>query len=152
MPRLAKNVTLLKRPPGRPKKILDHRKLDHIEPPAFASPEAAIETLLIFDARCLDAGIRRELLRLLPEILRIRQAWRAEFMECGCISCHKKTPVYGAGGFCGRCWARILGRMRTRSQKLMANRDVPAELATFKEALTLRFSTAQKLLGGNDDE
>ena len=151
MKKLAMVLPQAKRPPGRPKKIRDHRKLDHIEPPAFASPEAAIETLLIFDARCLDAARRRELLRLLPEILRIRQAWRAEFMECGCVSCHKKTPVYGAGGVCGRCWARILLRMRTRYRKQMANRDVTAELATFKEALTLRFSAAQRLLNGDDE-
>jgi hypothetical protein len=32
----------------------------------------------------------------------------------------------------------------------MAGRDIPAELATFKEALTLKLSTAQRLLNGDD--
>jgi hypothetical protein len=147
MKKLAITLPQPKRPPGRPKQVLDHRKLDHIEPPVFASPEVAIESLLIFDARNLDSETRWELLRVIPEILRIQHAWRAEFMECGCISCHKKTPVYGAGGFCGRCFARIYQRMRLRYRKLMAGRDVTAELATFKEALTLRYSAAQRLLG-----
>jgi hypothetical protein len=35
-------------------------------------------------------------------------------------------------------------------QELMAGRDIPAELATFKEALTLKLSTAQRLLNGDD--
>lgn len=153
MPEPAKQLVLRKRGPGagRPKKILDLRQLDRIKTPVFATPESAMESLLIFDARCLDAETRRELLRVLPQILRIRKAWRAEYMECGCISCHKKITAYGAGGFCRRCWGRIFKRMHRRYRTLMAGRDLPAELKTFTEALTLKFSAAQMLLGGNDD-
>jgi hypothetical protein len=34
----------------------------------------------------------------------------------------------------------------------MAGRDLPAELATFTEALTLKFSVAQRLLNGDDED
>jgi hypothetical protein len=138
-----------KRPPGRPKKILDHRKLDSIVEVLPESPVELLETLLIFDARCLDKDTRQELLRILPQLVRIRHAWKAEYMECGCVCCHKKKTRYGAGGFCNACAARLFGRMRQRYRKLMAGRDLPAEMATLKEALTLSFSAAQKLLGGN---
>jgi hypothetical protein len=33
----------------------------------------------------------------------------------------------------------------------MAGRDISAELVTFTEALTLKFSTAQRLLNGDDE-
>jgi hypothetical protein len=140
-----------RRPPGRPKKILDHRKLDSIQVAKPESPEQAIESLLIFDARCLDKGTRQELLRLLPELVHIRRAWRAEYMECGCISCHKKNPCYGAGGFCGTCWGRIYQRMHKRYRKAMQGRNLPAELATFKDALCLRYNAAQRLFNGGDE-
>jgi hypothetical protein len=150
MPRLAKSsIVPVKRGPGRPKKILDHRNLDSIVEVLPESPVELLETLLIFDARCLDKDTRQELLRILPQLVHIRRAWKEEYVECGCVCCHKKKARYGAGGFCNACAARIFGRMRQRYGKLMAGRDVTAELATFKEALTLRFSAAQRLLGGN---
>jgi hypothetical protein len=139
-----------RRRPGRPKKILDHRKLDSIQVAKPESPERAIESLLIFDARCLDMATRQELLRLLPGLVHVRRAWRAEYMECGCSSCHEKKRLYGAGGFCNACWGRIYQRMLNRYRKQMAGRDLPAELAMFKEALTLKFSTAQRLLNEDD--
>ena len=89
-------------PAGRPKKILDHRKLDSIVEVLPASPVEMLETLLIFDARALDMETRQELLRILPQLVHIRRAWKAEYMECGCISCHKKRPDYASGGFCAR--------------------------------------------------
>lgn len=152
MKKLAKVEAMLpaRRRLGRPKKILDLRKLDKIKLATPASPEQAIESLLIFDARALDMATRQELLRLLPQLVHVRRAWRAEYMECGCISCHEKKRLYGAGGFCGRCWGRIYMRMHKRYRKLMAGRDIPAELAMFKDALCLKFNTAQRLLNGGD--
>ncbi len=135
-----------RRRPGRPKKILDHRKLDTIQVVKPESPEQAIESLLIFDARCLDKDTRQELLRILPQLVHIRRAWRAEYMECGCASCHKKNAGYGAGGFCGTCWGRIYQRMLKRYRKAMQGRNLPAELATFRDALCLRYNAAQRLL------
>jgi hypothetical protein len=76
---------------GRPKKILDIQKLDSTQVVALP-PEQAIESLLIFDVRCLDAGTKRELLRLLPQLIHIRRAWKAEFTECGCLACSKSDP------------------------------------------------------------
>jgi hypothetical protein len=135
---------------GRPKKILDLRKLNKVRVAVPASAELAIESLLIFDARCLDVTTRQELLRIVPQLVRVRHAWRAEYMECGCSSCHKKNACYGAGGYCGTCWNRIYQRMRQRYRKQMAGRDLPAEEAAFTEALTLRFGTAQRLLNGGE--
>jgi hypothetical protein len=132
-------------PAGRPKKILDLRKLERIEDPVMESPLHAIESLLIFDARCLDIETRQELLRLVPQLVHIRRAWKAEYMECGCICCHKKKAGYGAGGFCNGCWSRIYMRMRNRVRKAMEGRNLPAELAAFKDALQLKYNAAQRL-------
>jgi hypothetical protein len=139
-----------KRPPGRPKKILDHRKLDSVVEVLPESPVERMETLLIFDARCLDRETRQELLRILPQLVHIRHAWKAEYMECGCISCHKKRPDYGAGGFCVACQGRILARMRNRYRKAIKGRDLAQEFATFKDALSRRYNAAQRLFNGDD--
>jgi len=40
--------------------------------------------------------------------------------------------------------------MRRWLRQIEAGRDIPAELATFKEALTIKFSTAQRLLNGGE--
>ena len=138
-------------PAGRPKKILDLGKLESIRVPEIVSPLEAMENLLIFDARCLDRETRQELLRLIPQLVHIRRAWRAEYMKCGCTCCHKKKAGYGAGGFCNACWSRIYARMRNRFRKAMAGRDLPAELATFKDALQLRYNAAQRLFNGEDE-
>jgi len=67
--------------------------------------------MMIFDARCLDKDTRQELLRILPQLVHIRRAWRAEYMECGCTSCHKKklgmeladSAMRVGGGFTCEC-------------------------------------------------
>jgi hypothetical protein len=138
------------RPPGRPMKIIDLRKLENIHVPVIDSPLQAMESLLIFDARCLERETRQELLRLMPQLIHVRRAWRAEYMECGCICCHKKKSGYGAGGFCNACWGRIYTRMRNRFRKVMVGRDLPAELAILKDALQLKYNAAQRLFNGDD--
>jgi hypothetical protein len=135
---------------ARPKKILDHRKLDSIVEVLPDSPVELLETLLIFDARCLDKETRQELLRILPQLVHIRRDWKAEYMECGCISCHKKRVDYSAGGFCNTCYRRIYGRMRNRYLEAVKGRDLPAELAAFKDALCMRYNAAQRLFNGED--
>jgi hypothetical protein len=92
MKNLAKVEVILphrRRRPGRPKKILDLRKLDSIQVAKPESPEKAIESLLIFDARCLERETQQELLRILPQLVHIRRAWKAEYMECGCLGCRR---------------------------------------------------------------
>lgn len=204
-PAKSKVVLQERRRPGRPKKILDLRKLDSVTVAQPESPERAIENLLIFDVRCLDVTTRQELLRILPGLVHISRAWRAEFSEHGCLGCQKKpdptvaiaarlrrrgstwaeiyelTAVsasnraarrrfegavhwklehlgaparepsrgYGAGGFCDRCSQRIYQRM-LKHRKLMAGRDVPAEVEAFKDALRLRYNAAQRLLNEED--
>jgi hypothetical protein len=138
-----------KKRPGRPKKILDHSRLENISAPEIESPLLAMESLLIFDARCLDRETRQELLRLIPQLTQIRRAWRAEYMECGCTSCHKKKAGYGAGGFCNGCWSRIYARMRNRFRKALQGRDLTAEAETFKDALQLRYNAAQRLFNSD---
>jgi len=135
---------------GRPKKILDLQKLDNVNVAVPESAAGAIESLLIFDARGLEQQTQQELLRILPELAHIRRAWKAHFLENGCVSCHKKQAEYAAGGFCVTCHRRILTRMRNRYRKLMAGRDLPAELATFKNALCLRYNAAQQLFNEED--
>jgi hypothetical protein len=148
MRRLTIHPSAEKRPVGRPKKILDLRKLDGIKVATPKSAVDAIVTLLIADARCLDVETRRELLRIMPQMVHIHHAWKAEYMECGCISCHRKKPWYGAGGFCNTCWGRIYQRMKKRFRKAVKGRDLSEEVAIFTEALTLKSSAAQRLLAG----
>lgn len=205
MKKLAMTLPQPKRRPGRPKKILDHRKLDSIVEVLPESHVELLETLLIFDARSLERDTQRELLRLLPQLIHVRRAWKAHYLEHGCISCPKaderigiaarmrldhypwgkifeivapsihthrdrkcfqsavywklehlnaraeRNPnTYGSGGFCNACQTRILARMRKRYIKLMAGRDLPAEWATFKAALCLRYNAAQRLFNGDD--
>jgi hypothetical protein len=57
----------------------------------------------------------------------------------------RKRNAYGAGGFCAACQGRIMHRMRNRYRKAMQGRNLPAELATFKDALCLRYNAAQRL-------
>jgi hypothetical protein len=45
------------------------------------------------DARCLDRDTQHKLLALLPELIHIRHAWKAEYMECGCPGCQKPDPT-----------------------------------------------------------
>jgi hypothetical protein len=136
--------SLQKRHSGRPKKLLDTRKLAEIQVAAPESTEQALEQLLIFDARCMDADKRRELRLILPGLIHLQRAWKAEFMEYGCLSCHKKRVEYAAGGLCGRCAMRISQRMRQRFRRLTAGHDTERDVA----ALTNRFDAAQRLLNG----
>lgn len=195
-----------KRPLGRSKKILDHQKLDSIVEVLAESPAEMLETLLIFDARSLERATQQDLLRLLPQLIHVRRAWKAHYLDYGCPSCRKADErvaiaarmrlagfnwsevfdivapnlhtgrdqkcfenavrwkldhpkqrterhpsAYGAGGFCNACVARILGRMRKRYRKLMAGRDLRAEMAKFTDALCLRYNAAQRLFNGEDE-
>jgi DNA-directed RNA polymerase subunit RPC12/RpoP len=118
-----------------------------------SSAEQAIESLLIFDARCLDRATQQELLLMLPALVHIRRAWKTYYLEYGCVSCHKKNREntwYASGGFCVRCQGRIMGRMRKRYRKLMAGRDLTKELAAFQETIALRYNAAQRLFNGED--
>jgi hypothetical protein len=206
MKKLAMALPQPKRPLGRPKKILDHPKLDSIVEVLPESPVEILETLLIFDARLLQRDTQQELLRLLPQLIHVRRAWKAHYLEHGCISCPKadekfaiaarmrlrdlnweeifeivapnihtrrerkcfqsavywklehpkeraerNTNAYGSGGFCNACQARIIARMRKRYRKLLAGRDLPAELAAFADALCLRYNAAQRLFNGDDE-
>lgn len=180
--------------------------------------ERKVDDLLVFDARFVDTDMRRELLRLLPQLIHMRYAWRAHFRRYGCFACPKTDPTiaiaarlrrrgstwaeiyeiigvdraattraerklfeypvrrklallddpprgrswdttasplrghtyhYG-GGICDKCYRRI----RRRLSKILRKRHEghnPAELATFKEALTLKHSAAQRLLNGGEE-
>lgn len=98
---------------GRPKKILDLQKLDQVKVAIPESAERAIEDVLIFDARCLDVATRQELLRILPQLLHVRRAWKAEFLEYGCASCQsgrKPDPTYKIAAKlrrAGMAWSEI---------------------------------------------
>jgi hypothetical protein len=195
-----------KRAPGRPKKNLDQSRVDRIvEVLPGSSPIEQLETLLIFDARALTAETQHELIRILPEMIQVRRAWKAHYLEQGCISCPKadekvaiaarmrlkhyrwnaifeivvpqlhthrerkcfqaavywklehpkeraerKPNSYGSGGLCNACQLRIFARMRNRYRKAMEGRNLPEELASFKDALCLRYNTAQRLFNGDD--
>ena len=151
MKKRAKAKTMvLARLPGRPRKVPTWAKVEKVKTVLPGTVEEGIENLLLFDCRQLDASTARELVRLVPELLRMRDAWRAHFAEYGCLVCHRKKTEYGAGGFCFRCGCRIGGRMRRQLRMIAAGRDIPAELREFKEALCMKYNTAQRLLNGDD--
>lgn len=74
---------------GRPKKKLDLAKLESIIEVLPESPVEQLETLVIFDARALERETQLKLLQLVPEMLQVRRAWKAHYLEHGCISCPK---------------------------------------------------------------
>jgi hypothetical protein len=135
--------------PGRPRKVIDLQKLERIQVASPNAPEQALQTLLIFDARCLHKETQQELLRLLPELNQVRRAWRAEFMEYGCASCHRKNRVYGAGGFCNACYRRLYARMENRFRKVMEG--YKDEMAVLVDALCRRYNAAQRLFNTGDE-
>lgn len=134
----------------RPRKISDRRVIENVNVVLPDSPLERIENLLIFDARCLDRATQQELLRLLPQLVHIRRAWKALYLECGCISCHRKRNDYASGGFCSGCQSLITARMRNRHRLAMAGRDLTAEIEKFTDGLALRFNAAQRLFGGEE--
>lgn len=148
MTKLVKAKTMaVTRPMGRPRQVPNRAKIEKVKTLLPATVEEAIENLLIFDCRKLDASTARELLRLIPELLQMRRAWRAHFAEYGCLTCHRKKTEYGAGGFCFRCACRIGGRMRRHLRKIEAGHE---DLTAFKDALCLRYNAAQRLFNADE--
>src|SRR5947207_326256 len=95
------------------RQAIDYKKLELVTVAAPESALQAVEDLMVFNARCLERQTWHELLRVLPDLTRIRKAWKAHFAVHGCVSCRRKNTDYGAGGFCYTCLARITRRMRT---------------------------------------
>ena len=127
----------------RKKQIINYKKLEEVQVLAPQSDLQALEDLMVFDARCLDKETRHELLRVLPDLTRIRKAWKAHFTVHGCVSCRRKRTDYGAGGFCYACLQRITTRMRTCFRNVNAGRDTAAELWT----ITRKADAAWMLFG-----
>lgn len=71
----------------RPKKAFRVELLATIPEIVPASPGDALAQLLIFDARMLDRQTQHELLRIIPELVHVRRAWKAHFLEYGCLQC-----------------------------------------------------------------
>ena len=130
-----------------PKQIINYKKLENVQVIAPESALQAVEDVMVFDARCLDRETWRELVRVLPDLTRIRKAWRAHFTVHGCVCCRRKKTDYGAGGFCWRCLMRITTRMRTCFRKLDDGRNIPDEIAS----LSRRYDAAQRLFNGGEE-
>lgn len=131
------------------KHVISYEKLELVQTGRPESALQALEGLMVFDARCLDRETRLQLVRILPDLTRIRKAWKAHFAEFGCFACRRKKTEYGAGGLCYPCLARISQRMRTCFRKLGVGRQ---DEAAFKDSLCLRYNAAQRLFNGGDEE
>lgn len=129
------------------KHIIRYEKLELVNTVATESPLQAMEDLMVFDARCLDRETWHQLLRVLPDLTRIRKAWKAHFAEFGCLICKRKKTEYGAGGLCWRCLARTTTRMRICFRQIDAGRDALEEIA----ALTRKADAARMLFSGDDE-
>jgi hypothetical protein len=123
------------------KQIINYKKLERVNVIVPQSAIQALDDLMVFDARCLDKETWHQLLRVLPDLTRIRKAWKAHFVTHGCVSCRRKNTQYGAGGFCYTCLARITHRMRTCFCKIDVGRDTAAELS----AITRKVDAARML-------
>jgi hypothetical protein len=74
------------------------------------APLRALENLLLFDSHCIDVVSRQELLRLLPQLVGLRRAWKAHFLEYGCLHCPKPDPTVGIAARLrqrGSTWADV---------------------------------------------
>ena len=80
------NAITLKRA-GPPKKAFDGGQLDAVLTVAPESPGDALAQLFVLDARMLDRQTQHELLRILPQLVHARRAWKAHFLEHGCLLC-----------------------------------------------------------------
>jgi hypothetical protein len=128
------------------KQIINYKKLERVQVSVPQSAIQALDDLMVFDARCLDKETWHQLLRVLPDLTRIRKAWKAHFTVHGCVSCRRKKTQYGAGGFCYTCLARITERMRRCFRKINEDRDTVAELFT----ITRKADAAWALFNGDD--
>ena len=98
------------RPVGRPKKKLDHQKVQRLPEVLPKNPIEALEALLIFDARMLERETQQELIRILPQLVHVRRAWKAHYLEHGCISCPKadeKAAIAARMRLKGYTWDEI---------------------------------------------
>lgn len=68
-------------------------KLAKVEVMLPRGAERKVDELLVFDAQCVDVATRQELLRLLPQLVHIRRARKAIFLEQGCRECQKPDPT-----------------------------------------------------------
>jgi hypothetical protein len=64
-------------------------KLATVEVMLPRSAERKIDDLFVFDARCVDVATRQEILRLMPQVVHLRRAWSAHFLQHGCMACAK---------------------------------------------------------------
>lgn len=129
------------------KHTIPYKKLELVKTVEPESPVQAMEDLMIFDARCLDRETWLRLVHLLPDLTRIRKAWRAHFAAFGCLICKRKKTQYGAGGLCYTCLARTTHRMRACFRQIGIGRQ---DDAGFKDSLCLRYNAAQRLFNGEE--
>jgi len=98
--------------------------------------EQKIDELLMFDVRCNDAGSRRELLRLIPQLVHLSRAWRVHFLKHGCLGCPKTNPTIGIAARLrkrGLTWAEIYEITDVKS-------TTPAERKRFENAVHWRLA------------
>jgi len=138
-------VPTKRRRPGHPRSFQPIKQVS-IEVAKPDSLEDALGNLLFLDARDLDRATRKDLLRILPQLVHSSRAWKARYAEYGCLYCHKKDVPYGAGGLCNRCQHRELHRMRAWYQKVFAGSNTAEQTAS----LTRKSDVAQMLLNGDE--
>ncbi len=136
----ATQVIPRERPAGKkrrqPEKILDIKRLDRIRVAKPKSPLHALENLLLFDAHCIDVVSRQQLLRLLPQLVGQRRAWKAHFLEYGCLHCPKPDPTVAIAARLrrrGSTWGDVYEITGTQAK-------TPADRKLFMEAVRWRLA------------
>jgi hypothetical protein len=111
-------------------------KLAKVEVMLPRAAERKVDDLLVFDARCVDVGTRQELLGMLPQLVHLRRAWSAHFLEHGCLACPKPDPTIPIAARLrrrGSTWAEIYDitaiPAATRAERKRFQRSVRRKLA-----------------------
>jgi len=85
-------------------------KLAKVEVMLPRAAERKVDDLLVFDAQFVDVATRQELLRLLPQLVHLSRARKAQFEEDGCPTCPKPDPTVEIAARLrrrGSTWAEI---------------------------------------------
>jgi hypothetical protein len=90
----------------------------------------------------LTKAMRTRVEKLLPRYYHLRL--RMYYKQYGCISCRKKTLLYGANALCKNCYAVVGDRLRRTDRRLQVR--VGHEQDGVAEAFLRRLESAKDLL------
>lgn len=118
----------------------------HRQRPLRADDLAQLTPDTIMEPWFLPKQIETAISQLVP--ISKRRKWRYFFLDWGCLRCGRTDVIHHCHGLCKRCHLWIYNHLRTSIDKHFAqDRPTPDDLTA---KLTLRASTAQRILAGDE--